>query len=42
LAAGQHLLAISEKQTEDLMDEILARLWRNLYGRLAGPMNLRG
>ena len=23
------------------MGEILARLWRNLYGRLAGPMNLR-
>ena len=23
------------------MDEILARLWQNLYGRLAGPMNLR-
>lgn len=23
------------------MDEILARLWRNLYGRVAGPMNLR-
>ena len=23
------------------MDEILARLWRNLYGRLSGPMNLR-
>ena len=23
------------------MNEILARLWQNLYGRLAGPMNLR-
>lgn len=23
------------------MDEILARLWRNLYGRVDGPMNLR-
>ena len=23
------------------MNEILARLWQNLYGRLTGPMNLR-
>jgi hypothetical protein len=23
------------------MDEILARLWQNLYGRAAGPMSLR-
>jgi hypothetical protein len=23
------------------MNEILARLWQNLYGRVAGPMNLR-
>jgi hypothetical protein len=35
------LIVISEKQTEHLMDEILARLWQNLYGRVAGPMNLR-
>jgi hypothetical protein len=24
-----------------VMNEILARLWQNLYGRVAGPMNLR-
>src|SRR5258705_8133973 len=28
-------------QTGWLMNDILARLWQNLYGRVSGPLNLR-